>query len=153
VACRLSLPACRRCCIVALHMACANGHVDIVLLLLEAGAVRCWCPASRAALPCNGCWLSARRRCIKPHVDAFSYASGCSRVAGQPNRRQQCHSSGWNATTAYLLFAVLQSPDVKNADGNTPLHWACLNGQTEVGSTTICHLTSDMLALQDDLIR
>lgn len=29
-------------------------------------------------------------------------------------------------------FPPQQNPEVKNAEGNTPMHWACLNGHAEV---------------------
>jgi hypothetical protein len=31
-----------------------------------------------------------------------------------------------------MTLICLQNPEVKNADGNTPMHWACLNGHAEV---------------------
>lgn len=34
---------------------------------------------------------------------------------------------------------IVQEVDVRNAEGNTPLHWACLNGCIEVADILLGH--------------
>ena len=40
---------------------------------------------------------------------------------------------------AYTREVVEQDIDIANEEGNTPLHWACLNGQIEVVKVLMMH--------------
>lgn len=82
---RLTPGSCPHC--EALHMASANGHADIVGLLLAAGAV------------------SAQQLLCSERSDPVYLCRTC---------------------------CVRQAVNMTNAQGNTPLHWACLNGHVQV---------------------
>ena len=39
----------------------------------------------------------------------------------------------------WKLNGIVQEVDVRNAEGNTPLHWACLNGCVAVADILLSH--------------
>lgn len=88
-------------------MASANGHAGIVHLLLDAGAVRA------AAGGCTAWWHGV-----------------CTVTAGCMGPACRSHLFMHRNTICWFLVQV---PDKQNTEGNTPLHWACLNGRKEVG--------------------
>ena len=88
-------------------MAAANGHTEIIKLLLEAGAV-----SGRYE-----CGLHVCGRC------------GCHRTHAPPIARE----------LKYLpsIPTLYQNVSAANEEGNTPLHWACVNNQAQVADALL----------------
>lgn len=111
----------------ALHMACANGHLSIANLLLEANAVGAHSTPSRPADTCldNPTVYLLHAFVIPRMYQPITQHSCCCFV-------WQVHSCQGKVLVRVCCWLPVQDPEVKNADGNTPLHWACLNGHTQV---------------------
>lgn len=45
-----------------------------------------------------------------------------------------------------VLHAALQDVGMRNAEGNTPLHWACVNAHLKVCPPSTKHVDSSMLS-------
>ncbi|CAK7330617.1 unnamed protein product [Dovyalis caffra] len=91
----------------ALHMAAANGHLDIVEYLISQGVLRVHRSFSFSGL--WGLWV----------LDAVERA------------RQNCIS--WKHLWSNPLLCIPSYDlNASNEEKNTPLHWACLNGHIEV---------------------
>jgi ankyrin repeat protein len=82
----------------ALHMAAANGHVAIVQALLDAGAV------------------------------SFVLSGVAAAAAAPPSTLSLAHAQHPPSLSLSLSPRLSQDASAPNAQGNTPLHWACLNG-------------------------
>ena len=90
-------------------MACANGHSDIVDILIGAGAV------SRFSFLC----FFARRASCRGRRQRPS--PPLPRPPKPPRPQTKLNQTQPNNNP--------QDVNAANAQGNTPLHWACLNGQ------------------------
>lgn len=126
-------------------MACANGHTDIVRLLLEANAV------SARGHSAKGLEVNIKKHPATALLNDTKEETGCTTYWAAVSAAPCQHDVGTaHAFTPYTRLLVagnmlalhscpegppacLQNPEAKNADGNTPMHWACLNGHTEVG--------------------
>ena len=62
-------------------------------------------------------------------------------------------------TSAALMHVVksdqtmVQDVDVRNAEGNTPLHWACLNGCLDVAKVLLHHGASPAILNRYNCLR
>lgn len=151
-------------------MASANGHLDIVEKLVDAGAVillrhhDAWVGGTYAIafLVQASAWPSAWSHACTNDISATEWLLWTSLADGHhlsravtswPYASLQKHCSSWASGRAvellsgqvliasrkdvyqtWLALWLLQDVNSRNESGNTPLHWACLNGQAQVSS-------------------
>jgi hypothetical protein len=74
--------------------------------------------------------------CSAGAVFAIAVALSATARLLTPNSYYSTRQRGGPLTSLFPPL-VLQTVDAKNTDGNTPLHYACLTGQKEVGHAGI----------------
>ena len=105
-------------------MAAANGHSSMVDTLLNAGAVCALMPGLQIAVTGMYGLLQAT---------ASSYLQIEGRVHATKVLLGLVDCRKWLVVIRHsAVSSALQEPGAKNSEGNTPLHYACLNGHMAI---------------------
>eukprot|EP01034_Spumella_vulgaris_P022012 gene22012-28105_t len=113
----------------ALHKACSNGNVEIVRLLLDAGANKN-IQNKREETPL---FFACRQSTATPIVDLLLKA-GCSVRLPNADQRTPMHIACQNGCKDIVSLIISHGVELNVSDKNdfTPLHDAAFNGHTEI---------------------
>ena len=125
----------------ALHMASANGHAEIVKVLLDAGAVRQLGRMARAAegarWVCSMTHYTHALQACRLREEGRSMQQGLAQEAVRAAVCRQLPPVGTNSCLFPLPPTNMQNVATANESGNTALHWACLMGHEAVARTLL----------------